>query len=87
MLNFGLSQTLAVRRAKVPEALPMRQLISVSNDAFDATLEPRYTKFLFTYSTSLPSILIDGGIFVPWIQTLGFLRLMVRPKYERVDDN
>ena len=64
----------------MPEALPMRQLISVSNYAFDATLEPRYTKF-FTFSISLPSILIDGGIYVPWLKTLVFvvfLRLMVR---------
>ena len=45
MLNFGLSQTLAVRRAKVPEALPMRQLIYVFNDAFDAT--PAYVTLKF----------------------------------------
>ena len=70
----------------MPEALPMRQLISVSNDAFDATLEPRYTKF-FTFSISLPSILIDGGISVPWLKTLVFLRLMVRPKSEHADEN
>ena len=41
ILNFELSQTLAVSQAKVPEALPMRQLISVSNDAFDTILEPK----------------------------------------------
>ena len=33
----------------MPEALPTRLLISVSNDEFDATFEPRYTKF-FTFS-------------------------------------
>ena len=68
ILNFGLSQTLTVSRAKLPEALPMRQLIYVSNDAFDATLEPRYTTF-FTFS-----ILIDGGISVPWFMTLVFFK-------------
>ena len=45
-LNFSLPQTLAVSRAKVPETLLMRQLISVSNDAFDAMLKLRYTKFI-----------------------------------------
>ena len=70
----------------MPEALPMRQLISVSNDAFDATLEPRYKKF-FTFSISLPSILIDGGIFVLWLNTLILLRLMVRPKSNHADEN
>ena len=47
MLNFGLSQTLAVRRAKVPEVLPKRQLISVSNDAFD---KDRYTGHKYTFN-------------------------------------
>ena len=65
---------------KIPEALPIRQLISVSNDAFDATLEPSYTKF-FT------SILIDGGISVPWLKTLVSLRPMVRPESEHAYKN
>ena len=86
MLNFGLSQTLAVRRAKVPEALPMRQLVSVSNDAFDAILEPRSTKSL-TFSMFFSSSLIVGGISVPWLSTLVFLRLMLRPKPEHADEN
>ena len=62
--NFLLPSNFEIRRAKVPEALPMQQLIYVFNEAFDATLEPRYTIF-FTFSISLPSILIDGGIYVP----------------------
>ena len=35
----------------------------------------------------MPSILIDGGISVPWLKTLVFLRLMVRPKSEHADEN
>ena len=64
MLSFWLSQTLAVKQAKVPDALPKRLFISLSNDAFDATFEPRFTK-LSTFSTYLQLILIDGKIFVP----------------------
>ena len=56
----------------------------MSNDAFDAILEPKYTKF-FTFSISLALTLIDGGICVPWLRTLVFLRLMVRPKSEHAD--
>ena len=67
ILNFRVSQILAVSRAKVPEALPMRQLIYVSNDASDAILEPKYT-----FSISLPSILICGGISVSWLRFLVF---------------
>ena len=63
MLNFGLSQTLAVNRAKVPDALPMRLFIFLANDAFDATFEPRYTNSS-TISIFLQLILIDGKIFV-----------------------
>ena len=70
----------------MPEALPMRQLISMFIDAFDAILEPRYTQFL-TFSMYLSSILIVGGISVPWLRTLVFLRLMVRPKSEHADEN
>ena len=71
---------------KVPEALPMRQLIFMSNDAFDAILESKYTKF-FTFSISLPSILIDGGISVLWLRTLVILGLIVRPKSKHADEN
>ena len=67
MLNFGLSQTLAVNRAKVPDALPM-QLFFLSNDAFYATFEPRYTNSS-TISIFLQLILIDGKIFVFWLKT------------------
>ena len=57
----------------------------MSNDEFDATLKPRYTTF-FTFSISSLSILIDGGMSVPWLKILVFLRLMVRPpKSEHVD--
>ena len=77
ILNFSLSQTFAVSQAKVPEALPMRQLTSVSKDTFDEILEPRYTKF-FTLSISLPSILIDDGTYVPYLRTFVFFKLMVR---------
>ena len=66
--------------------LHMRQLVSVSNDAFDAILEPRCTKFL-TFSISLLSIFINRGISVPWLRTLIFLRLMVRPKSEHAGEN
>ena len=76
MLSFGLFKILAIRQAKVLEALPMRQLIYVSNDAFDAILEPNYTKpFTFSISFSINynfAILIDGGISVPWLRTLVF---------------
>ena len=58
----------------------------MSNDEFDATLKPRYTTF-FTFSISLPSILIDGRLFVYWIKTLVLLRLMVRPESEHADEN
>ena len=85
MLDFGLSQTLAVRLAKVPEALPMRHLIYVSNDAFDAILEPKYTN-QFTFSTFLPSILIDDGVYVPWLRNLVFLRLIIRSKFEHANE-
>ena len=64
IVNLGLSQTLPISQTKVPEALPMRHLISVSIDAFGAILEPRYTKFL-TFSMYLSSISIVGGICVP----------------------
>ena len=86
MLNFWLSQTLAVNRAKVPDALPMRLFISLSNDAFDATFEPRYTK-LSTFSISLQLILIDGKIFFPSLRILVFSRLIVRPKSEHAEEN
>ena len=46
LLILWLSQTLAVKQAIVPEALPMQLFISVSNDAFDTTFEQRYRKFL-----------------------------------------
>ena len=49
----------------------MRKLISVSIDAFDTILDPRYTKVL-TFSIYLSSILIIGGISVPWLRTLIF---------------
>ena len=48
-------------------------------DAFDAIFEPRYTQF----STSLmylSSSLVVGGISVPWLRTLVFLRLIIRSK-------
>ena len=38
MDNFGLSQTLEESRAKVPDALPMRLVISASNDVDDEIL-------------------------------------------------
>ena len=69
----------------MPEALPMRLFISLSNDALDATFEPRYTKF-FTFLKSLPLILIDGKLYVPCLRTLVFLRLIVRPKSEHADE-
>ena len=68
------------------EVLPMQQLISVYIDTFDVILEPRYTKFL-TFSMYLSSIVIVGGICVPWLETLFFLRLMVRPKSEHAGEN
>ena len=86
IVSLGLSQTLADSQAKVPEALPMRQLISMSIDAFDAILEPRSTKSL-TFSMFFSSSLIVGGISVPWLSTLVFLRLMLRPKPEHADEN
>ena len=46
MLNFWLSRTIAVKRVKVPEALPMRLFVYFSSDAFDETFELRYAKFL-----------------------------------------
>ena len=61
------------------EALPMQQLIFVSNDAFDAVFE------FFTFSISLPSILIDSGISVPWLR-IYFLRPIVRSKSEHADE-
>ena len=66
IVSLVLSQTLADSRGKVPEALPMRQLSSVSFDAFDAILDI-YTKLL-TFSMNLLSKLIVGGICVPWIK-------------------
>ena len=39
---------------------------------------------IFTFSISLPSILIDGGISIPWLRTLVLLRLMVRSKTDSV---
>ena len=57
MLSFWLSQTLAVKRAKVPDALPMRLFISLSNDAFDATLEPRYTKLELLINSNFNSLI------------------------------
>ena len=68
IVNSGLSQTLPDSQAKVPEALPTRQLVSVS---IEAILESRYTTFL-TFSMYLSSILIVGGIAVPWLSTLIF---------------
>ena len=85
IVNLGFSQTLPDSRAKLSEALPMRQLISVSIDAFD-TIKPRYTKFL-TFLMYLSSILIVGEMSVPWLRTLVFLRLMVRSKSEHSDEN
>ena len=70
----------------MPKYLPMQQLISVSIDVFDTILEPRYTKFL-TSSMYLSSILIVGGLSVPWLRTLVFLKLMVRPKLVYADEN
>ena len=70
----------------MPDALPMRLFISLSNDAFDATFEPRYTK-LSTFSVSLQLILIDGKTFVPRLRILVFLRLIVRPKSEFAEEN
>ena len=58
----------------------------MSNDAFDAILEPRY-KNIFTFSIDLPSILIDDRISIPWLGTLVFLRLTVRPKSDHADEN
>ena len=52
----------------MPEALPMRQLISVSIDVFDAMLKPRYTQFL-TLSMYLSPILILVGIYVPFLRS------------------
>ena len=84
ILVFGLSQILAVSRAKVPETLPMRKLIYVSNDAFDAILEPRYTKYFYIFDI----LVID----LDWwwnncslAKDFSFLRLMVRPKSDYVD--
>ena len=71
LVNLGLSQTFPDSQAKVLEALPMRQLISVFIDAFEAILEPRYTKCL-TFSMYLSLILIVGGISVPRLRTLVF---------------
>ena len=65
IVNLGLSQTNS--REKIPEALPMRQLISVSIDAFEVILEVRYT--FLTFLMQLSSILIVGGIHVPWLRT------------------
>ena len=55
-------------------------------DAFDAIFEPRYTQFS-TFLMYLSSSLVVGGISVPWLRTLVFLRLMVRPKSEHADEN
>ena len=63
-LTFSYPKALVVKQARVFEALPMRLFNLVSNDAFDAAFEPRYTMF-FTFSISLPLILIDGKISVP----------------------
>ena len=41
----------------------------------------------FTFSIYLLSILICGGIYVPWLRALVFLRLKVRPKSEHADEN
>ena len=49
ILNFSLSLTLTVSRAEVPEALPMQQLISVSNYAFHAILGPWYTTLFYIF--------------------------------------
>ena len=74
-VSLRLSQTLTGSRAKVPEALLMQRLISVSIDAFNAIYKH---KKLLTYSMHLSSRLIVGGIYFPWLRTLVFLRLMVR---------
>ena len=66
IVNLELSHTLPGSQAKVPEALQMQQLISVSIDEFEAILEPRYTQFL-TVLMYLSLILIIGGIYVLWI--------------------
>ena len=38
IISLGLCQTLLDSLAKVPEALPIQQLISISIDAFDAVI-------------------------------------------------
>ena len=84
IFDFGLSQTLAVRLVKVPEAFTTWQLICPMM---------RLTKYLsqsiqisLHFSISLPSILIDDGIYVPWIRTLVFLKLMIRSNFEHADE-
>ena len=86
IVSLRLSQTVADNWEKVPEALLMRQLISVYIDAFDAILEPMYTKLL-TFSMYMSSSLIVSRIYFPWLRTLVFLRLTVRPKSEHADEN
>ena len=68
------SSRVCKRQAKLPEALPMLQLISVFTDVFEAILlQSRYTKLL-KFLTYLSSILITGGIFVPLLKTLVFFK-------------
>ena len=55
------------------EALPKRQLISVSIDAFEPILEPMYTKSL-AFSMYLSFLLTVDGIYVPWLSILFFLK-------------
>ena len=40
-VNFGLCQNLTVSQEKLHEALPMRQLISLFMDGFNAILEAK----------------------------------------------
>ena len=58
IVSLELWQTLADSRAKLPEVLPIQQLISVYINAFDAILEQRNTKLL-TFLTYLSSSFIE----------------------------
>ena len=71
IVSFRLFQALAESRAKVPETLLMRQLISVSIDAFKAILQLRYTQLLIFLMYLSPRLIV-GGKYVSWFKTLFF---------------
>ena len=80
VLDFWLYQSLESNERKCLRRL----FVSVANDRFNATFELRYRK-VFTFLISLAFISIDGKISFPLL--LAFLRLIVRPNSEHVDEN